>query len=393
MRTAEFKTIEQQETLLPVSREANSKSDYFRNAFERILKKTDIQINGERAWDIQVHHEGFFRKVVMQGSLGLGEAYMDRWWDCEALDQLFYKLSLAEMAGDLQYPWYFNLHILKGMFLNLQVKKRAFKNVEHHYDIGNDLYERMLDKRMVYSCAHWKNARNLDEAQEAKLEMICQKAGLKAGMRILDIGCGWGSFVQYAVEHYNVRAVGITVSQEQFTLARKRCFGLPIEIRLQDYRDLDEQFDRIISIGMFEHVGSKNYRSYMEVVHACLKNEGLFVLQTIGGNQDSIAFDPWLDRYIFPGASIPSMGQIATSIKGLFIMQEWQNAAGDYDKTLIAWFHNIIDQWPCLKEKYDRRFYRMWEYYLLSCAGLFRSHKQQLWRIVLSKPTTALEIC
>ena len=188
--------------------------------------------------------------------------------------------------------------------------------------------------------------------------------------------------VKYAAEHYDIQVVGITVSQQQVTLARKRCRGLPVEIRLQDYRDLNEKFDRIISLGMFEHVGSKNYRTYMEVVHSCLESGGLFVLQTIGGNRDSVVFDPWLEKYIFPGACIPSMKQIAASAEDLLIMQEWQNAPEDYDKTLMAWFHNFVRHWPLLKGKYGHRFYRMWEYYLLSCAGLFRARKQQLWRIV-----------
>ena len=154
-------------------------------------------------------------------------------------------------------------NVLKARLVNLQSTSRAYNIGKKHYDIGNELYKNMLDKRMNYSCGYWKNSKTLDQAQEAKLDLICKKVGLKPGMKILDIGCGWGSFVKFAAEKYKVKAVGITVSKEQAKLARELCKGLPIEIRLQDYRELNEKFDRIISIGMFEHVGPKNYKTYV----------------------------------------------------------------------------------------------------------------------------------
>ena len=256
---------------------------------------------------------------------------------------------------------------------------------KRHYDIGNDLYQAMLGKTMAYSCGYWKDADNLDEAQIAKFDLICRKIGLKKGDRILDIGCGWGGFLKFAAENYGAGGVGITISNEQVTLAKELCKNLPIEIHLQDYRNFQGKFDHIISIGMFEHVGVKNYRVFMSKAQELLKDDGLFLLHTIGLNQSSIPTDPWLEKYIFPNGILPSIDQISKSVEGLFTMEDWHNFGADYDKTLMAWFDNFNKNWPQLKEKYSERFYRMWKYYLLSCAGIFRSRNIQLWQTVFSK--------
>jgi len=224
----------------------------------------------------------------------------------------------------------------------------------------------------------------LDDAQEAKLELICRKLGLQTGMKLLDIGCGWGSLATYAAERYGVEVVGITVSSEQVDMARKLCAGMPVEIRLQDYRDVNEQFDRIVSVGMFEHVGYKNYRTYMQVVRRCLNDEGLMLLHTIGGNRPTRSVDPWIDKYIFPNGMLPSIGQLGRAIEGLFVMEDWHNFSADYDRTLMEWSRNLEANWGRLKNDYDERFHRMWKYYLLLCAGAFRARGNQLWQIVLS---------
>ncbi len=356
---------------------------------ERLLNTMDIRINGHRPWDIQVHHEGLYQRVVAQGSLGLGEAYMEGWWDCEALDETFSRLLRADQEGRFHFifPFIFPLFIceVKAGFLNQQRKSNAFTVGERHYDIGNDLYRCMLDKRMVYTCAHWENARDLDEAQEAKLDLVCRKLHLKAGMHVLDIGCGWGGFAKYAAQQYGVKVTGITISRQQVELTQEICRGLPIDIQLKDYRDVSGTFDRIVSLGMFEHVGYKNYRTYMQMVARSLKDDGLFLLQTIGSNKSTKSFDPWLNKYIFPNAMIPSIKQIGHSYEGLLIMEDWQNLSAHYDQTLMAWFKNFDLNWFCLQPHYGDKFYRMWRYYLLSCAGLFRSRRQQLWQIVFSK--------
>jgi len=243
----------------------------------------------------------------------------------------------------------------------------------------------MLDKRLTYTCAYWDNAETLDEAQEAKLDLVARKINLKEGMKVLDIGCGWGSFAKYAAEKYGAEVVGITVSKEQVKLARELCKGLPVEIRLQDYRDVDGKFDHIVSLGMIEHVGQKNYRTFMNIVHRCLKDEGLFLLHTIGNNKSVKKCDPWIEKYIFPNGMLPSIKQLAKSFEGLFVVENWHNYGTHYDKTLMAWFKNFTGNLDKIKHIYDNRFYRMWKYYLLSCAGSFRARKIQLWQIVLSK--------
>jgi cyclopropane-fatty-acyl-phospholipid synthase len=268
---------------------------------------------------------------------------------------------------------------------NPQAKWRAFLNASHHYDIGDDLYQRMLGKWMVYSCAYWKGASQLDQAQEHKMELICKKIGLDKGMLVLDIGCGWGVLAKYMATKFKVNVVGITVSKNQFRFAKKLCEKLPVTIQLQDYRDLQGKFDRVVSVGMFEHVGFKNYSQYMKVASRVLKEDGLFLLQTIGNNQSHKQIDPWIQKYIFPNAMLPSVQQIGKAIEGNLLMEDWHNFGPDYDKTLMAWFSNFKRNWPKISKKYGERFFRMWKFYLLSCAGAFRSRDIQLWQVLLSK--------
>jgi cyclopropane-fatty-acyl-phospholipid synthase len=351
---------------------------------ENLLKHADITIDGARPQDIVVHDEHLFNRVIRHGSLGLGEAYMDGWWDANALDAFFDAALRAHLEKNVELNIASVSAMAKAWLLNLQSGKRAFTVGKVHYDLGNDLYRAMLDKRMTYTCGYWKDARTLDEAQEAKLDLVCRKLRLQPGDRVLDIGCGWGSFAKYAAENYGVSVVGITISNEQAALARTLCAGLPIEIRMQDYRELSEPFDHIVSIGMFEHVGVKNYEAYFEVARRCLKRDGLFLLHTIGDNISRVTSDPWINTYIFPGGMIPSIAQIGKAIEGRFVVEDWHNFGTDYDKTLMAWFQNFDTAWPSLREKYGDRFYRMWKYYLLSCAGAFRARETQLWQIVLS---------
>lgn len=352
---------------------------------ESLLAGADITVNGSNSYDPQIYNENFYGRVLRQGSLGLGEAYMDGWWDCEELDQFFHKVLAAELDKKIKKNWDILFKIVWSFALNLGKKSKAFEVGEKHYDIGNDLYRAMLDKRLTYTGGYWKNVDNLDEAQEAKLDLVCKKIGLKSGQKILDIGSGWGSFIGYAAEKYGVSAVGITVSKEQRAFADKLCKSLPVETRFQDYRDINEKFDHIVSLGMFEHVGYKNYRAFMKIAHNALKDKGLFLLHTIGGNCSVKENDPWIEKYIFPNSMIPSIKQIGEAIEGLFVMEDWHSFGADYDKTLMAWHKNFEDNWDKIKSNYDKRFYRMWRYYLLACAGSFRARKNQLWQIVLSK--------
>lgn len=352
---------------------------------EDLLRCADIRLNGYQPWDLQVFDERFYDRALREGSLGLGEAYMDGWWDAPALDEFFYRVlssDIEEKVGANVKTWCWKLG---QTLLNRQTQKNATKVGEHHYDLGNDLFSAMLDRRRVYTCAYWKNAQALDEAQEAKLDLVCRKLRLQPGQKILDIGCGWGSFAKFAAENYGVSVVGITVSREQVELGRELCRGLPVDILFQDYRELTGMYDHIVSLGMFEHVGCKNYRTYMQVVHDHLHSEGLFLLQTIGVNSSCTFNDPWFGKYIFPNYMLPSPTQISQAIEKLFIIEDWHCFGPDYSKTLLAWFNNFNNNWETLRPKYGERFYRMWKYYLLACAGAFRARKNNLWQIVLSK--------
>ena len=358
----------------------------FKETVSALLESVDIQVNGTRPFDIQVHNKLFYTRVLSGKSLGLGESYMDGWWDCEALDQFCYQMLRGRIDKQIKVKNpAFLLHVLRAYFLNAQSKKRAYIVGKQHYDTGNDLFSLMLDQRMIYSCGYWKGADNLDQAQVNKLDLVCRKLHLKPGMKVLEIGSGWGGFAKYAAENYGVSVHGVTVSKEQKEYAQESCKGLDTLFELKDYRDLYGNYDAIVSIGMFEHVGYKNYRKYMEVARRCLNDDGLFLLHTIGRNTPSRSTDPWTNKYIFPNGMIPSPAQISKSAQGLFIIEDWHNFGEDYDPTLMAWNENFQKSYDSLKDKYDERFKRMWEYYLLMCAGTFRSRRNQLWQLVLSK--------
>jgi len=352
---------------------------------EELLSLAGISVNGTHPYDIQVHNKDFYQRVLRDGALGLGESYMDGWWDCQALDQCIHRILLAKLEdkvkGSLKLKW----NVLKSRMFNLQRRGRAFQVGERHYDIGNDLYQAMLDQRMLYTCGYWKNAKNLDEAQEAKLKLVCQKVNLGPGMSVLELGCGWGSFAKYAAENYGVAVTAVTVSRRQVELGRELCQGLPVKIELEDYRNVRGIYDRVISIGILEHVGYKNYRTYMETADRCLKDDGIAFVHTIGGNASATTANAWSTKYIFPNGLIPSIAQIGKAMENIFVMEDWHNFGPDYDKTLMAWQANFEKAWPELKNKYGERFYRMWRFYLLSAAAGFRSRTNQLWQIVMTK--------
>lgn len=360
----------------------------------RLLEQAGVRVNGSQPWDIVIHNDAFFGKILTNTELAIGETYVDAWWDCEAPDQFFYKI-LSNHIDDLavKHPRFWKsiasqwIYGLPRRLLNYQSKRKALVVGERHYDLGNDLYQAMLDKRMVYTCAYWKNASTLDEAQEHKLKLVCDKLDLQPGMSVLDIGCGWGSFAKYAAENYGVNVDGITISQEQLALGQSMCHGLPVQLMFRDYRDLlnsGKRYDRIVSLGMIEHVGYKNYDIYMRAAKHSLKEDGLFLIQSIGANHPNTVTSTWIDTYIFPNGKVPAPSNIAKAFEPYFIMEDWQNFGVYYDKTLMAWHQNFNANWDKLKAKYDERFRRMWNYYLLSCAGSFRARRNQLWQILLS---------
>tara|TARA_R110002124_G_scaffold32999_4_gene109980 strand:+ start:944 stop:2113 length:1170 start_codon:yes stop_codon:yes gene_type:complete len=356
-------------------------------ALQTLADRAGIAFNGNAPWDIQVHDNATYRRILSSGSLGFGEAYVDGQWDAERLDQLFHRLLGSNVDQRVRglHRWRVALELLRQRLYNLQSSGRAFEVGEQHYDVGNDVFEAMLDSRMIYSCGYWQHAVDLEQAQRDKLDLICRKLDLHKGERLLDIGCGWGGMAQFAAEYYQVEVTGITVSKEQMKLAQARCRGLPVTFELCDYRDLRGRYDKIVSIGMFEHVGPKNYPVYFDTVRNLLEDNGLFLLHTIGASRTSPFCDPWVDRYIFPNGHLPSARQLAEVLENRFLIEDWHNFGLDYDRTLMAWWERFSAAWPQLQARYDQRFYRMWKYYLLSCAGMFRARQGQLWQLVLGK--------
>jgi cyclopropane-fatty-acyl-phospholipid synthase len=350
-----------------------------------ILARSDIQIDGDRPWDIRVKNERFYPRVLSEGTLGLGESYMDGWWDCEALDEMIFRAIRAQIGKRIRLNFESIVSIASSVVFNLQTQRRARHVGLKHYDLGNDFFEAMLGSSMQYSCAYFRGTTHLAKAQWLKLDLICRKLGLKKGMRLLDIGCGWGGLAKFAAQQYGCQVVGITISQRQYDEAVSACQDLPIEIRLQDYREVSDSFDRIVSVGMMEHVGYKNYRRYMTVAHRCLNEGGMFLCHSIIGLESITFSDPWITRYIFPNSMLPSTAQVTKAVEGLFVLEDAHNFGADYDKTLMAWDENFRDSWHRFQGNYGERFFRMWRYYLLSCAGAFRARDLQLFQFVLSK--------
>ncbi|MBN1336395.1 MAG: cyclopropane fatty acyl phospholipid synthase [Deltaproteobacteria bacterium] len=360
---------------------------------EQLLDQAGIVVGGDRPWDLRIHHPGFYRRVLTQGALGLGESYMDGWWDCPALDQAIDRILRADLEAKVRGSLTLTWHVWKSRLLNLQSRARAFQVGQHHYDLDNDLYRAMLDERMNYTCGFWRNATTLDEAQEAKLDLVCRKIGLQPGMTILELGCGFGAFSVYAARKYGARVLGVTVSERQVELGTRLCEGLPVELKLADYRTVTGQYDRVVSIGIMEHVGVKNHRTYMEVVDRTLAPGGIAFFHTIGTNRSQSTSNAWTTKYIFPNGVLPSIAQLAKAMEGLFVMEDWHNFGPDYDRTLLAWYANFERAWPELRARYDERFRRMWTFYLLSSAGGFRSRATQLWQVVMTRPGTPQPDC
>ena len=358
-----------------------------------LLESAGITVNGANPWDIQIHDDRTYDRLLRDASLGLGESYMDGWWDCQAIDTLIDRVLRANLKKKVEKNWRMAWHALKARLINQQSLEKAGEVAKQHYDLGNDLYKAMLDKRLNYTCAYWKESDNLNDAQEAKLDLVCRKIGAHQGMKILELGCGWGSFAKFAAEKYGASVVGVNISKEQVALGRELCKGLPVELRLQDYRDVEGNYDAVISIGIMEHVGYKNYETYMNVVDRCLKPNGVAFIHTIGRNKSITTGDPWTDKYIFPNGMLPSIAQIGKAMEEKFVMEDWHNFGPDYDRTLLAWHKNFNDAWPKLKEKYGERFKRMWDYYLLTSAGGFRSRSSQLWQIVMTRRGTPQPEC
>lgn len=358
---------------------------------QKALEKAEVTINGDKPYDIRLLDERALKRIITDGTLGLGETYMEGWWECDSLDALSYQLCKGEVYKAVKPNFFHLLYILSTKFINYQTPKRSTQVAQQHYNLDNNLFEIMLGKSMAYSCGYWRNATDLDSAQRAKYELVCKKLYLTPEDTLLDIGCGWGGFAGYAAEHYGCKVVGISISSNQISYAKTHYGHLPIEFYIADYRNPSvynpkkKQFSKIVSIGAFEHFGYKNYADFFELMRERLSDDGLFLLHTIGNNETTIATDRWINKYIFPNGYLPSMVQISHALESIFLVEDWHNFGAYYDNTLLAWNQNFENNWDSLKSRFDTRFYRMWQYYLLMCAGMFRARAAQLWQIVLSK--------
>ncbi|MGV8056674.1 MAG: cyclopropane fatty acyl phospholipid synthase [Smithellaceae bacterium] len=364
-----------------------------KNLVEEILASAGVSINGGNPWDIQINDDRLFPRVLSSKNLGLGEAYMEGWWDCGQLDEFFYRVLKAGLDGKIKAGYKMIIDSLSAILFNMQSKRRSGIIAEQHYNLDNDLFLSFLDPHNQYSCAYFDGTDDLNHAQIKKMDLICKKLALSPSDNVLDIGCGWGGLAAYMAKRFGCSVTAVNIANEQIRYAREKCNNLPVNIISCDYRNLKGSFDKIVSVGMFEHVGQKNYRIFMQVAHRCLKDNGIFLLHTIGGNDSTIKCDPWINKYIFPNGMLPSIAQISKAVEGIFVLEDLHNMGPHYEKTLMAWYGNFQNAWGKLKNKYDEKFKRMWDYYLLSCAGAFRARNIQLWQIVLTKYGTCQPTC
>ncbi|CAG0895166.1 unnamed protein product [Cyprideis torosa] len=349
-----------------------------------IFGRQGIRFNGKNRWDIQVHNTKLIERMASDTGLGFGEAYMEGWWDCDDLEELFYRWASGPNGCYMPLTDRFRYRLQHLM--NRQNESLSKTVAICHYDLGNDLYTAFLDKTMNYTCAYWRKADNLDQAQIDKMELTARKLKLKPGMKVLDLGCGFGSMAKYLAENYQVEVVAYNISTQQVNYAREICAGLPVEIRHEDYRKAEGLYDRVYSIGLLEHVGVKNYRTYFEVAERCLKDDGIMLTHAITlMHPTQPSTERWVDTYIFPNGWLPWETDFITYSKGLFVVEDLHNFGYDYYKTLMAWHQNFEKNWPTLEQKYGQKFYRMWRFYLLGAAGHFRARKFHLLQVVYSK--------
>jgi len=356
-----------------------------------LLLTSNIEVDGDNPQDIQVHDTSVYDRWLRDGSLGIGESYMEGLWSSNALDQTMKQLidNMDELESRVKKSPSLILYTLKLKFLNLQNKIGAKRVIEKHYNDDVNLFSEMLDSYMQYTCGYWnRGAKDLEVAQRNKMQLIAEKLHLKPGMQILDMGSGFGGLSYFLATEYDVRVTAVTLSENQHEWATCNFAHPNITFILGDYRDImSGEYDRIVSVGLLEHIGIKNYQLFFKKVFSLLKPEGIYLLHTIGSARTTTSTDQWIDKYIFPGGQLPSFKQIVDSIEEPFVIEDWHNFGENYSQTLHAWHHNLKKDWQIKTSSIltDKEF-RMWEYYLLSCAGNFEARSSvQLWQIVICK--------
>lgn len=360
---------------------------------EELFSQAGIEVNGSNPWDPQIHNPIAYNMTVGNGLIGAGEAYMRGYWDCEQLEEFFRRAVQVDLAKRM--PWNLSTATLvtKARLMNLQLPKRAWEVGRMHYDLPREVWECTLDFAMTGSCAYYRFPdETLDQAQQNKLNLTLKKVGLQKGHSLLDIGVGWAAFSGLSAITYGAKPIGITVSEGQREYIRSR-YGDIVDVRVHPWQQtvLEQPVDRIISVEMFEHVGSDNYRKFFQLCRDSITDDGLMLLHTIVGHNPSKHIDPWMDKYIYPGGCIPTLGQITTAVHGLFHVEDVHDIGGHYPATLLAWMANFRRNWDVVKALGPKRlgmdpevFCRMWYYHYMASAGGFLSRVISVHQIVLS---------
>ncbi|MEO0545538.1 MAG: cyclopropane-fatty-acyl-phospholipid synthase family protein [Pseudomonadota bacterium] len=349
---------------------------------------------------MKLHDKRLYRDLVFKSEIAAAEGYMDGTMTFEEGSTLreFLHLFSINRLSLAAYPLQKALRSLSMLTRRKQQSNRvgqAQQNVAHHYDLGNEFYKLFLDKNMLYSCAYFHNDnQSLEQAQRNKLRLIAAKLNLKPGLKVLDIGCGWGDMALYLASMADVKVVGVTLSTEQQKLATERAaeMGLSdrVEFRLQDYRELDEQFDRIVSVGMFEHVGVAHYDEFFAQLNKLMPDEGLALIHSIGHMSPPGMASKFMRKYIFPGAYSPALSEVFESVErnSLWCL-DLEFLRVHYAKTLAHWEKRFQSNRAEVEAMYDERFARMWEFYLISAEAMFRTGSQLVFHMQLSRSRDA----
>ena len=346
-----------------------------------------------------IRSKAALRKMLAHPELNLGETYIDGEWDVKdgslhdlvTLLRVNLEAAMAREGGGA-------FSALLGAFQKVNTLASSRRNVSHHYDLDESLFRAFLDDNMHYSCAYFEREdASLEDAQNAKARHIMNKLHLREGQRVLDIGCGWGSLALYLAEHAGVSVKGVTLSKEQLRVARaeaeKRGLGNRVQFDLQDYREVDETFDRIVSVGMFEHVGKAHYRTFFEQLGKCLKRGGTALLHTIGSTKPPTPTNPWITRHIFPGGYIPSFSELAPKVEASELnLTDLEVLRLHYAYTLREWHKRFQEVRQEFVKSRGERFCRIWELYLVFCQTAFELGELVVFQLQLAKPPNALPL-
>jgi len=351
------------------------------------LTRAGVTVNGPNPWDIRVLDNRLFRRVVGTRELGFGDSYVEGWWECDRIDELVTRILRTGIKRILP-PGISGLTLAaRSVITNTQGSERAGDNATAHYGQHDALLRLILGEPLVYSCADWRDATDLADAQHAKIDRLASKLQLRPGMRVLDIGCGWGATADYLSTRHGVIVVGITPVAAQATHAARHHRHSDVSFVTTDFSNFTspKPFDRIYSVGMVEHVGPKNLKPFFRHCQDLLVDDGIMFHQTIGRRTPRASTDAWIDRRIFPGGAIPSVQQLSRAWSAGWVLEDFENLGPDYDRTLMAWLGLLEGKKDQVLDQFGEEMYRTFRFYFQYCAGAFRARELQLWQLVLTK--------